>query len=175
MIEPVTLWGAGFKAGEEITSLLVIEPGLARPVGTATVGETGVFSISTDELGGNLNTRLAAVGARFILVEGSEGSRATIPIKILTAKPPVPDQSAALFVNGGAAGSDVVAWGSGYNAGEVVSFLLGGSIIAGTTANDSGAFAVTVTIKEDMVPGVYTLRAKGGFNNTTAPLVVADK
>lgn len=175
MTEPVTLWGSGFKAGEEVTALLVIEPGLARPVGTATVGDTGVFTISTDELGGNLNTQLAAVGSRFVLVEGSEGTRATVPIKIITAKPPIPDQSAALFVNGGAAGSDVMAWGSGYQAGEVISFLMGGSIVAGTTANDSGAFSVTITISEDMAAGVYTLRAKGGFNNTTAPLVVADK
>ncbi len=175
MSEPMSLWGSGFIPGEEITALLVIEPGLARPVGTATVGDTGVFTISTDELGGNLNTQLATVGSRFVLVEGSEGGRATIPIKIITAKPPVPDQSAALFVNGGAAGEDVMAWGSGFQAGEVISILAGGSIVAGTTANDSGAFSVTITIKDDMAAGVYTLRAKGGFNNTTAPLVVADK
>ena len=175
MTEPVVVWGAGFSPGEEITALLVIEAGLARPVGTATVSDIGVFKIEIPEFGGNLNTQLAAIGSRFVLVEGSAGSRATSPINIVSAKRPIPDQAAAIFVSGGAPGDTVSVWGSGYRAGEVISFVVGGVIVAGTTANDAGAFMADIAIDADMAPGVYTLRAKGGFNETTAPLVIADK
>ena len=184
MTEPVVVRGAGFLPNEEVTAILVIENELARPIGMATADDRGVFEIKADELGGNLNTQLAAIGARFVLADGSMDSLAVAPVTIVSSKLPVPDQSAALSVAAGAPGETVMASGSGYNPGEVVGFFLQSVSVAGATASDDGTFMASIAIPEDVLAGmvtstgdpvtssVFTLRAKGGSNDTTAPLVV---
>ena len=177
MTEPVTVQGAGFQPGEEVSALLVItaNPPLARPIGDgAVVDDQGVFEISADEVGGNLNTILAAIGPRTVYVEGTMGSRAVAPVAIVSTKRPTPDQAASLTIESGAPGEAVAARGAGWIEGEVVGFFLRGTSVGGVTVGEDRSFEATVTIPGDAAHATYTFRAKGGTNDVTAPLIVRE-
>ncbi len=176
MTERVTVRGAGFHAGEEISALLVItaDPPLARPIGDGMADDQGVFEVSTDAIGGNLNTQLAAIGPRFVYVEGNQGSIAVAPVSIVSTKRPTPDQAASLTIEGGAPGETVTARGAGWLEGEVVGFFLRGTSVGGVTVGGDRSFEASIAIPEDAAHATYTFRAAGGTNEVTAPLVVAE-
>ncbi len=176
MTERVTVRGAGFQAGEEVSALLVItaDPPLARPIGDGVADAQGVFEVETDAIGGNLNTQLAAIGPRFVIVEGNSGSRAVAPVSVVSTKRPIPDQAASLTIESGAPDETVTVRGAGWLEGEVVGFFLRGTSVGGVTVGEDRSFDATVTIPEDAAHATYTFRAKGGTNEVTAPLVVRE-
>lgn len=176
MMERVTVRGAGFQAGEEVSALLVItaNPPLARPIGDGVADDQGVFEVSTDAIGGNLNTQLAAIGPRFVYVEGNQGSVSLAPVSIVSTKRPIPDQAASLTIETGAPGETVTVRGAGWMSGEVVGFFMRGTSVGGVTVGEDGSFEATVTIPEDAALATYTFRAAGGTNEVTAPAVVAE-
>jgi hypothetical protein len=176
MTERVTVRGAGFQPSEEVSALLVISrnPALARPIGDGVADGQGVFEISTEELGGNLNTKLAAIGPRLVVAQGSEGSLAVAPVSIVSTKRPVPNQAASLTIDGGSPGETVRVRGAGWDEGEVVGFFLRGNSVGGATVGEDRSFEATVTIPADSAHTTYTFHAKGGKNEVTAPLVVRE-
>ena len=176
MTEVVTVRGAGFQAGEEVSALLVItaNPPLARPIGDGVADAQGVFEVSTEAIGGNLNTQLAAIGPRFVYVEGNQGSVAVSPVSVVSTKRPTPDQAASLTIEGGAPDESVTVRGAGWIEGEVVGFFLRGTSVGGVTVGEDRSFEATITIPADAAHATYTFRAKGGTNEVTAPLVVSE-
>ena len=177
MTERVTVRGAGFQAGEEVSALLIIteDPPLARPIGEGVVtDDQGVFEISTDAIGGNLNTQLAAIGPRLVWANGNMGSQAVAPVSIVSSKRPIPDQAASLSVEEGSPGETVSVRGAGWMEGEVVGFFLRGTSVGGVTVGADASFDATVTIPVDAAHATYTFRAKGGTNEVTAPLIVSE-
>ncbi len=178
MSDPVEVMGSGFIDGEEVTVTLEIDGTLIRLVGTATANESGAFIITADEFGGDASTKSAAIGARTVLAEGSEGSKASVPVIITEATPPTTPPSASLFVEPTKPTGTSAVWGAGFRAGELVTITAltsssGGPILGAIEANENGSLSTIITV--DLDPGIYTLKAVGAAGSeATAPLVISE-
>ena len=86
--------------------------------------------------------------------------------------------AANLQVASVATGGSTTVWGSGFEAGEAIVFVVQGAggadvILGGTTANESGAFMRDLNISLDA--GIYSLWARGNLGSTkSAPLLVLE-
>ena len=178
--EPLSIWGSGFKPGESVILLLLID-GVNQPIiggglgAQATANEVGGFAVTFDAIG-----VAATPGIMAILAQGADGSRAGAPVVIVASKvePTSPSTSLAVdpVVPGGGA---TTIWGAGFKADEpltVVVVALDGQdgIIVGGQANEHGAVQMDVSI--NLEAGIYTLKAIGALGSeATAPLLVGFK
>lgn len=177
MTESLDVSGSGFGVGEPITLTLEISGTTSRIIGggskQVTANAAGAFMASFDEIGGNSRTQEQGVGQRSILAVGDDGSRASVPVQIVSSDRGEESTSASMYANAAAAGGDTVISGAGFKAGEFVTVSIGDRILVGGQANDSGAFQLELTISEDMPASVSTLTAVGDAGTVaTAPLVV---
>ena len=186
--EAITVNGSGFTVGESITLWLVLDGAQGIIVGGGTGSQvvangSGAFSASFAEIGGGAVNHARAIGARTILAEGADGSRASAGVNIIAKAVNVSPASSLDVAEGylEPVGGSATVNGSGFQSGEAVAIhavsAAGGlNVLVGSVAsvNDSGAFSVVVT--NEMSAGVYSLEAKGtGGSVATAPLWVVAK
>ena len=186
--EALTVNGSGFTAGESITLWLVLGGDQGIIVGGGTGSQvvangSGAFSASFAEIGGGAVNHARAIGARTILAEGADGSRASAGVNIIAKAVNVSPASSLDVAEGylEPVGGSATINGSGFQSGEAVAIhavaASGGlNVLVGSVAsvNESGAFSVVVT--DEMNAGVYSLEAKGtGGSVATAPLWVVAK
>ena len=140
--------------------------------------EAGEFSITFDEIGGAPASQARAVGERTFFAQGSDGSRASVPVTIVDASQQDTAADTSLMVSATEVGKPIRVWGAGFAPNEVVSLIAvgaaeggGNRIFGGVTANESGAFSVDAA--NPLAEGVYTLRAAGSMGSiAVAPLII---
>ena len=143
--------------------------------------EAGAFMVSFDEIGGAAASQDRARGQRSFLAHGADGSRASVPVRVIAAPASETSVDTSLLAAAAAVGEDISVWGAGFDAGEAVTMIAvaaadGGNnrILVGATANGSGAFMVESP--NPLSAGIYTLQAVGNKGSSaTAPLVVAEE
>ena len=186
MGDAVTVRGSGFLPGEPVVLQLRVDQNLSIIAGGARgaqvqANEAGAFSITFDEIGGAPASQARAVGERTFFAQGSDGSRASTPVKVVSAPEATTAVDTSLVASATPPDEPIKIWGAGFAPNEVVSLIAvgaaeggGNRIFGGVTANESGAFAADAA--NPLAEGVYTLRAAGNMGSTaTAPLVIADK
>ena len=173
--ESLSISGSGFKPGEPVTLLLVVNQNLQAMIGGGRRAQTqassaGTFSIEFESIGGDFKraTRERALsdgGRKAILASGADGSKATIPVRVVGSSQGVRSTSASLAASQTESGGESTVVGSGFQAEEFVTILAVGAssgqdrIIGGGAANEFGAFSVMVSVAMD--DGLYTLMAVG--------------
>ena len=173
--ESLTVTGSGFRPGEPVTLMLVVNQNLQAIIGGGRRAQTqassaGTFSIDFDSIGGDFKgaTRERALsdgGRKAVLASGADGSRATIPVRVVGASQGVRSTSASLVASQTASGGESTVVGAGFQADEFVTILAVGAssgqdrIIGGGAANEFGAFSVMVSVGLD--DGLYSLMAVG--------------
>ena len=188
--EPLEIWGSGFNSEEQVILRLLIDdvnqPIIGGGRGAQVIAnESGAFAVNFDEI----DADAAALGIRTIIAEGAEGSRASVPVMIIDARPEPPEPpkppepispSTSLAAIPVEPGDDTTIWGAGFKPNEAVEILAiavsdgQDRIIVGGQANEFGAFQMIATI--DLDTGVYTVKAVGDTGSeATAPLLVASK
>jgi len=182
--EPVTVWGSGFRPNESVTLFVVVEEKVQVIAGGGagtkfTAQPNGSFTANLDQIGGGGKV---TPGLKTLLAVGSLGSRASVPVVILSDPlTAVTSPSSSLVANSVEPGGETTIWGAGFKPDEWV--LLSAEEVApgvnkglkGTPANASGAFSVVIG-SVDLAEGLYTLRAIGDKGSqATAPLLVASK
>ncbi len=173
--ESLSISGSGFKPGEPVTLLLVINQNLQAMIGGGRRAQTqassaGTFSIDFESVGADFKgaTRERALGdggRKSVLASGADGSKATIPVRVVGSAQGVRSSSASLVASRVASGSESTVVGAGFQADEFVTILAVGAsagqdrIIGGGAANEFGAFSLMVSVGMD--DGLYTLMAVG--------------
>jgi hypothetical protein len=173
--ESLSISGSGFKPGEPVTLLLVVDQNLQAMIGGGRRAQTqassaGTFSIDFDSIGGTFkgDTRERALGdggRKSVLASGADGSKASIPVRVFGSSQGVRTTSASLVASNTASGGDSTVVGAGFQAEEFVTILAVGAssgedrIVGGGEANEFGAFSVMVSVTLD--DGLYTLSAVG--------------
>ena len=173
--ESLSISGSGFKPGEPVTLLLVVNQNLQAMIGGGRRAQTqassaGTFSIDFESIGGAFKgaTRERALsdgGRKAVLASGADGSKASIPVRVVGSPQGVRTSSASLVASSTESGGDSTVIGSGFHAEEFVTILAIGAssgqdrIVGGGAANEFGAFSVMVSVSLD--DGLYTLRAVG--------------
>ena len=181
--DPVTVRGSGFLPGEPVVLQLRVDQNLSIIAGGARgaqvqANEAGAFSITFDEIGGASASQARAPGERTFFAQGSDGSRASVPVRVVSAPEPMTAVDTSLLASATPAGEPIQVWGAGFMPNEVVSLIAvgaaeggGNRIFGGVTANESGAFAADAA--NPLAEGVYTLRAAGNMGSSaTAPLII---
>jgi hypothetical protein len=203
--EPLQVYGSGFLPGEPVSLALIIDDIVRWTVGSRTAAQpvanaSGAFMVSFDSIigggGGERGViRDRAPGVRTIRAEGEDGSMASAPVMITAAAAPHTSVSTSLSSSavatlneaGDAISVDVTVMGAGFMAGEYITVSIIGitpgvdKILAGGSANDSGAFEMTGSLagaasddpQMPIAAGVYTLLAIGDSGSeATTPLSV---
>lgn len=86
--ESLEIAGVHFKPGEKVALLIFIDETLQPFIGggttaQATADAVGAFQISFERIGGVETVKAKAPGRRAVLAVGLEGSRASVPVRIL--------------------------------------------------------------------------------------------
>ena len=173
--ESLSISGSGFRPGEPVTLLLVVNQNLQAMIGGGRRAQTqassaGTFSIEFESVGGDFKgaTRERALGdggRKAVLASGADGSKASIPVRVVGSSQGVRKTSASLVASSTSSGGDSTVVGAGFQAEEFVTILAVGAssgqdrIVGGGAANDFGAFSVIVSVTLD--DGLYTLTAVG--------------
>ncbi len=173
--ESLSISGSGFGPGEPVTLLLVVNQNLQAMIGGGRRAQTqassaGTFSIDFESIGGDFKgaTRERALGdggRKSVLASGADGSKATVPVRVVGSTQGVRSSSASLVASGAPSGGESTVIGAGFQSEEFVTILAVGAsagqdrIIGGGEANEFGAFSLVVSIGLD--DGLYTLTALG--------------
>ena len=173
--ESLSISGSGFRPGEPVSLLLVINQNQDEFIGGGRLAQTqassaGTFSINFDSVGADFNgsTRERALGdggRKAVLASGADGSMATIPVKVVGSSQGVRSSSASLVASQTASGGESTVVGAGFQSEEFITILAVGAssgqdrIIGGGAANEFGAFSLVVSVGMD--DGLYTLMAIG--------------
>ncbi len=185
MSEGFSVYGSGFNANEPVVLQLRIDSTLSPIIGggrgsQVTANGAGAFEVSFDFVSEKGAVISRAGGPSTVFAQGASGSKASAPITIVSASSPAGTVSASLAATPAETGGTSTVYGAGFVSEEQVSIIAAGAaggvdkILAGGTANKSGAFQIDVKAAVDA--GLYTLVAKGSSNSeATAPLLVADK
>ncbi len=183
MTEPLTIHGSGFDPGEPVLLMLVIDLYLQRIIGGATgpqvtANSAGAFQISFSEIGGSAATQQYAVNSfqpLTILAQGSNGSRASVPVTIVASRSSSVPAAPVLTATPSEPGGETIVRGAGFQPGEAVTLVLVGgitgaqdNIIGSGFPNTSGAFQSTVLLSASLPEGVYTVKAEAGAPNPVA-------
>ena len=180
----LTIAGSGFLAGESVSVFLLGD--IAVFLGFTDADANGAWAMSWDKLSDNSlvdrnGPGLAQASILTVSAEGSQGSRATLPVSAAAGNAPAgPSIATSLTAGSVAQGGSITVTGAGYGSGETVSLFVisdfsGGAPVRSTLdrarASNGGAFSKRVTV--DLEPGVYTLEGFGGSGNVgTAALIV---
>jgi len=179
-----SVWGSGFGVGEPITLTLQIDNDLQIILGGVvgaqlSANESGAFAKDFDSIGGNSASRSQAPGIRTLMANGLDGSRASVPVRIVSNAIDDTPVDSSLAASATVVGESISIWGAGFGANEAVTIVVVGAtggndrILSGAIANDSGAFSVDASNPLDI--GIYTAKAIGGSGSSaTAPLVIVE-
>ena len=173
--ESLSITGSGFRPGEPVTLLLVVNQNLQAMIGGGRRAQTqassaGTFSIEFESIGGAFKgaTRERALGdggRKSVLASGADGSKASIPVRVVGSSQGVRSTSGSLVASGVESGGESTVVGAGFKAGEFVTILAVGAsagqdrIVGGGAANEFGTFSLMVSI--GLEDGLYTLTAIG--------------
>lgn len=182
--------GSGFKSGETVAVLLVVDS-TTQPLLGGGIGVRNARAQVTADAGGNFRYSTPDIGASFksptkariidlssggtnpfaVLASGSEGSRASATISVVAAGTGG-SPSITLDRTVVATGGNVTVLLAGWGAGESVTVSVAGAPVAGGVANDFGALSLTASI--DQEADVYSVNASGNASASTvsAPLTV---
>jgi hypothetical protein len=179
MGDELTVTGGGFEAGEAVIIQLHVDENLSVIVGggrgaQVAANGAGAFEVTFASISEDSNVISRAGGAATLEATGGLGSVASTAIVISDDAVAATSPSSNLAISPGSPGETTVAYGSGFNKGEMISLWAGGNILAGAEANKNGAFQVEVAV--GLSEGVYTLTAIGSDGSeATAPFLVASK
>ena len=179
MSDPVTIRGGGFEPDESVILQLRIDATLTPIIGggsgaQVTANSAGAFEVAFDNVSTNSAIVARAGGMSTIYAQGSEGSKASVPVLVVANSSPSASPSSSLAASPAESGGTTTIYGAGFESEEMVSTLAGGKILAGGQANADGAFVIEA--KVDLEDGVYTIMASGSSNSeATAPLLIATK
>ena len=183
MDESLSIWGAGFQAGEPVVLRLLIDGSNQPTIGggagaQVSANPAGAFAVSFDAIGGKDAAKAAAPGVRTISATGADGSQASVPVMITTESVSAPSPSTSLVAGVVETGGVTTVWGAGFMANETVTVVVFGgggtdTILGGGGANSFGALMTDMTVNMD--PGIYSLKAMGSLGSeATAPLLVVE-
>ncbi len=167
--QPLTIAGTGFRPGEPVRLVLVIDDVIRYVVGGHTAEQpvanaAGAFSVSFDSIRGynvrDYGALARSLGDKTILAQGEDGSTASAPVKIVEWRhPPRPGTgslvaTADTVLNDETGGLDttITAAGARFTPGEAVTVTIVGlgdgadKVLVGITANESGAFELSSTL-----------------------------
>jgi hypothetical protein len=180
MSEPVTVMGSGFKPAETVSLHVIIDSTFSPMIGDASASQAtangaGAFAVHfKDGMSSKSSVVERAGDATTIFAQGSDGSVASAPVVIIAKANLKASVSSTLVATPVEPGGTSTVYGSGFVAGESVSLVGGGKILAGGEANSAGAFIIDVKVGLEV--GLYTISAIGTANSeATAPLLVANK
>jgi len=185
------VWGSGFRPLESVH--LFLELGAKEPsLGFAEADAGGAWAIKLGTLGDidSVSDNAAAItgaSALTLMVEGSKGSLASVPVLAAAAAPEVSDPpsiASSLVAGAVVAGEGITIWAAGFKPSEAVTLFaitgLSGVAtkrlsIGNTQANDNGA--ATHLVSGDLTTflgaGLYTVEAFGDEGSyATAPLAI---
>ncbi len=203
--DSLTIDGSGFRAHEPVALLLVVDQNLQPFIGGGSRAQTqansgGNFTFSVDSVGaafkGNTVSRLLEASnggsnSLSILASGADGSKASVPIRVVGSGGIASAPSIALSNNivavgemgedGTLPGGTVTIMVAGFIPGEFITVVATGAsggddrVLVGGSANSFGALSLEASIT--LNPAVYTIEAMGqpvgGMQaSVTAPLVV---
>ncbi len=198
----LTIDGSGFRPNEPVALLLVVDQNLQPFIGGGTRAQTqansgGNFTFSVDSIGaafrGNTGARVLEASnggsnSLSVYASGADGSRASVPIRVVGSGGIASSPSIALssnIVGGHDPHNKVSILVGGFMPGEFITVVAVGAsggddrVLVGGSANDSGALMLeaTITLEEG---NVYTIEAMGqpvaGMQaSATAPLAVIHK
>ena len=201
---PLTIDGSGFRPNEPVALLLIIDQNLQPFIGGGTRAQTqansgGNFTFSVESVGaafrGNTGSRLleasnGGTNSLSVFASGADGSRASVPIRVVGSGGIASSPSIALSSNLVATGepgsdnfgADIMIMVAGFMPGEFVTVVASGAsggddrVLVGGSANEFGALSLDAKIT--LSPGVYTVVAMGqpvaGMQaSVTSPLSVA--
>ena len=169
--QPLTIAGTGFRPGEPVRLVLVIDDVIRYVVGGHTAEQpvanaAGAFSVSFDSIRGynvrDYGALARSLGDKTILAQGEDGSTASAPVKIVAWRhPPRPGPGPGSLVatadtvlndETGGLGITITAAGAWFAPGEAVTVTIlslgdgADKVLTGITANESGAFKVSRTL-----------------------------
>lgn len=198
----LTIDGSGFRPNEPVALLLVVDQNLQPFIGGGSRAQTqansgGNFTFSVDSIGaafrGNTGSRVLEASnggsnSLSVYASGADGSRASVPIRVVGSGGIASSPSIALSSN--IVGNEdphnkVSILVGGFMPGEFVTVVAVGAsggddrVLVGGSANESGALMLEATITLDE-GNVYTIEAMGqpvgGMQaSATAPLAVIEK
>ncbi len=198
----LTIDGSGFRPNEPVALLLVVDQNLQPFIGGGTRAQTqansgGNFTFSVDSVGaafrGNTGARVLEASnggsnSLSVYASGADGSRASVPIRVVGSGGIASSPSIALSSN--IVGNEdphnkVSILVAGFMPGEFITVVAVGAsggddrVLVGGSANESGALMLEATITLDE-GNVYTIEAMGqpvaGMQaSATAPLAVIEK
>jgi hypothetical protein len=189
--KPVMVTGSGFIPGESINVFIQTTGSAGPSLGFADADKGGAWALMASNLSEKRLIQLAestliTAPALTLKAEGSHGSSASTPVRVLSFAPvasPAPPPSNANLAAGVAGrvepGEPAMVWGVGYMPRESVSLIaVDGkgtrTLLSGGVANSTGSISKEVDF--DLAVGFYTLEgfgSKGSFAVT--PLIVVDK
>ena len=203
----LTIDGSGFRPNEPVALLLIVDQNLQPFLGGGTRAQTqansgGNFTFSVDGIGaafrGNTGARVLEASnggsnSLAIYASGADGSRASVPIRVVgsggIASAPSIAMSSNVVATGESGsddfGGDLTIMVAGFMPGEFITVVAAGAsggddrVLVGGSANEFGALSLSTTIT--LNPGVYTIEAMGqpvgGMQaSVTSPLsVVVEK
>jgi len=179
MSDEFTIRGGGFEPGESVVLQLRIDATLSPIIGggsgaQVSANNAGAFEITFENVSSNDGIVSRAGGMSTISAQGSEGSKASVPVLVVSSSSPDASPSSSLAASPAESGGTTTIYGAGFESDEMVSILAGGKILAGGQANSDGAFVIEA--KVDLEDGLYTIMASGSSNSeATAPLLIATK
>ncbi len=194
----LTVDGSGFQPNEPVALLLIVDGNLQPFLGGGTRAQTqanpgGNFSFTVDDLGaafrGNTGARVMEASnggsnSLAIYASGADGSRASVPIRVVGSGGIASAPSIALSSNIVEIDGTVTVMVAGFMPGEFVTVVASGAsggddrVLVGGPANSFGALSLDAAIGLD--PDVYTIEAMGqpvgGMQaSVTAPLSVVEE
>ena len=194
----LTIDGSGFRPNEPIALLLVVDQNLQPFIGGGSRAQTqansgGNFTFSVDSVGaafkGNTVARLldasnGGSNSLSVYASGADGSRASVPIRVVGSGGIASAPSIALSSNLVESGGSVTIMVAGFMPGEFVTVVASGAsggddrVLVGGSANGFGALSLEAAITLD--PDVYTIEAMGqpvgGMQaSVTSPLSVVEE
>ena len=194
----LTIDGSGFRPNEPVALLLVVDQNLQPFIGGGTRAQTqansgGNFTFTVDNIGaafrGNTGARVAEASnggsnSLSIYASGADGSRASVPIRVVTSGGIASAPSIAMSSNVVETGGSVTIMVAGFMPGEFITVVASGAsggddrVLVGGSANGFGALSLDAAITLD--PDVYTIEAMGqpvgGMQaSVTSPLSVVEE
>lgn len=194
----LTVDGSGFRPNEPVALLLVVDQNLQPFIGGGSRAQTqansgGNFTFSVDSIGaafrGNTGARVLEASnggsnSLSIYASGADGSRASVPIRVIGSGGIASAPSMAMSSNVVEIDGSVTIMVAGFMPGEFITIVASGAsggddrVLVGGSANDFGALSLDAIIT--LEPDVYTVEAMGqpvgGMQaSVTAPLSVVEE
>ena len=175
------IWGSGFEPSESVNVYIDADGNVQPSLGFADANAGGAWALtigSLNEISGITRNplRLTQAEALTLMAEGSEGTKASIPV-VIRAEAPISNGHetlstvASLVAGTVETGKIITVYGAGYMPNEVVSLEVAGLKFGSSIAGHRGALGEDISIV--LEPGLYTLMGVGDRGSrASAPLIV---